>query len=51
MGEFKAQILSIILVLGIFAALQKPVEDTFTGAWDLIDGHVTDFLTITSNES
>lgn len=41
MGEFKAQILGIILVLGIFGVLAGPVKNTFTNAWTKIATQVS----------
>ena len=41
MGEFKAQILGIILVLGIFAALSTPVKNSFTSAWNKISTQIS----------
>ncbi|MDD2433871.1 MAG: hypothetical protein WC196_00835 [Bacilli bacterium] len=41
MGEFKAQILGIILVLSIFAALSSPVKTSFTNAWSAISNQIS----------
>jgi len=40
MGEFKAQILGVILVLGVFAALNGVFASSFVGAWQQVSSHV-----------
>jgi hypothetical protein len=40
MGEFKAQILGVILVLGVFAALNGVFASTFVGAWQQVSSQV-----------
>ena len=40
MGEFKAQILGVILVLGVFAALNGIFQESFTAAWKQVASQV-----------
>jgi hypothetical protein len=39
-GEFKAQILGVILVLGVFAALNGVFQSSFVGAWNQVSSQV-----------
>ena len=47
MGEFKAQILGVILVLGVFAALNGAFTEAFTDAWDQVALQVAEQITPT----
>jgi hypothetical protein len=40
MGEFKAQILGVILVLGVFAALNGVFASSFVGAWQQVSSQI-----------
>ncbi|MDD4123796.1 MAG: hypothetical protein VB122_06980 [Erysipelotrichales bacterium] len=42
MGEFKAQILGVILVLGIFAALSGTINGVFTNAWQNVSSQISE---------
>ncbi len=42
MGEFKAQILGIVLVLSVFGILVASVPNVFTGVWTGIEQKIAD---------
>lgn len=41
MSEFKAQILGVIIVLGIFVALNSTVSQFFVDTWNSITSQIT----------
>jgi uncharacterized membrane protein YwzB len=43
-SEFKAQILGVILVLGIFIALNSTVSDFFVDTWNDITNQISTIL-------
>jgi hypothetical protein len=44
MSEFKAQILGVIIILGIFAVLNKTVSGFFQSTWANIQNQVTQLI-------
>jgi hypothetical protein len=48
MSEFKAQILGIILVLGIFVVLNQSVTNFFSDTWNNIQQQVNSLVTTSS---